>query len=103
LALPTEIREFIDQFDRGLLTDYQGEVGQIDMRRLSELARTMPIPLGRQNTWGNSLIKSQSSPIVQSSSSAQRELAHFDLRPRSPPAPSLLDFAAFGKLLFEID
>jgi hypothetical protein len=52
-ALPAEIREFVDQFDRGLLPDYQGEVGQIEMRQLSELAHAMPLHVGRLNNRGN--------------------------------------------------
>jgi hypothetical protein len=65
LALPAEIREFIYKFDRGLLPDYQGEVDEIEMRRLSELARKMPILVGRRNTWGNSHSKGQSSPSIR--------------------------------------
>lgn len=51
--LPAEIREFVDLFDHGLLPNYQDEVGQIEMRRLSELARAMPPPVGRLNSRGN--------------------------------------------------
>jgi hypothetical protein len=59
LAMPAEIREFIDQFDRGLLPDYLGEVDELEMRQLREMVRTMPISVGRRNTWRNSHGKSQ--------------------------------------------
>jgi hypothetical protein len=64
LALPAEIREFIDRFDRGLLPDYQGEVDEIEMRRLRELARSMPILVGRRDTRDKSHGKSQRSPAA---------------------------------------
>lgn len=51
LPLPSEIREFVAQFDRGLLPDYQGQVGHQEVRQLRELARDMPIP-GRQRNSG---------------------------------------------------
>ena len=53
VALPAEIREFVDQFDRGLLPDYQSEVGQIEVRQLSELAHAMPLPVGRLDNRGD--------------------------------------------------
>ncbi len=53
LPLPSELREFVDQFDRGLLPDYQGHVDPREMRQLRELARTMPIPGRQQDNWGN--------------------------------------------------
>jgi hypothetical protein len=53
LPLPSELRDFVDQFDRGLLPNYQGEVDSAEVRQLKELASGMPI-LGRQrNSWGN--------------------------------------------------
>jgi hypothetical protein len=66
LPLGAEIREFIDQFDRGLLPDYQGEVDQIEICRLSKLARRVPLLVGRRNTWGTSHGKSQPSPEATS-------------------------------------
>jgi hypothetical protein len=62
LPLRAEIREFIDQFDRGSLSDYKGEVDEIEMRQLCELARMMPILVGRRDTWDKSHRKSQPSP-----------------------------------------
>lgn len=44
LPLPSELREFVNQFDRGLLPDYQGYVDPQEVLRLRELARGMPIP-----------------------------------------------------------
>ena len=44
LPLPFELREFVDEFDRGLMPDYQGCVDPQEVRRLRELARDMPIP-----------------------------------------------------------
>jgi hypothetical protein len=52
LALPAAIRDFVIQFDLGLLPDYHGIVGPSEMRQLSELARAMPILLGQQNSLG---------------------------------------------------
>jgi hypothetical protein len=52
LPLPLEIREFVDQFDRGLLPDYQGHVDHQERRQLRELARGMPIPGRRRNMGG---------------------------------------------------
>jgi hypothetical protein len=66
LPLRAEIREFIDQFDRGLLPDYQGEVDEIEMRRLSELARSMPSLVGRRDTRDKSHGKFQRSPAATS-------------------------------------
>jgi hypothetical protein len=42
-ALPPEMCEFVDQFDRGFLPDYQGQVDCQEMRQLRELARDIPI------------------------------------------------------------
>jgi hypothetical protein len=42
-ALPREMREFVDQFDRGFLADYQGQVDCQEIRQLNELARDIPI------------------------------------------------------------
>jgi hypothetical protein len=52
LALPAAICDFVNQFDRGLLPDYEREAGQSEMRQLSELARAMPILVGQRNSLG---------------------------------------------------
>ncbi len=52
LALPLEMREFLNQFDCGLLPECQGEVGQIETRQLSELARAMPLSVGGHERFG---------------------------------------------------
>jgi hypothetical protein len=44
LPLPAELSEFLEQFDRGLLPDYQGQVDNEEARKLKELARGMAIP-----------------------------------------------------------
>jgi len=44
LPLPPELTQFLEQFDRGLLPQYQGRVDQEEQRKLKELAGGMPIP-----------------------------------------------------------
>lgn len=48
-SLPSELREFVDRFDRGLLPGHQGQVDQQEVRHLAELASNMPIPVRQQN------------------------------------------------------
>jgi hypothetical protein len=48
-SLPPELREFVDQFDRGLLPHHQGQVDQQEVRHLGELASGMPVLGGSQN------------------------------------------------------
>jgi|SRR5215472_11284242 len=55
LPLPSELREFVDQLDRGLLPDYQGQVDPQEVVRLRELARGMPIPGGQRKSVWNSI------------------------------------------------
>jgi hypothetical protein len=43
--LPSEIREVVDRFDHGFLPDHQGQVDQLEVRHLGELARAMPMPV----------------------------------------------------------
>ena len=38
LPMPAELREFVDQFDRGLLPEFQAEVDPREKQRLRELA-----------------------------------------------------------------
>ena len=45
--LPDTLREFVDEFDRGLLPRLQGQVEQQEVRHLGELASRMPIPVAR--------------------------------------------------------
>ncbi len=52
LALPLEVREFLNRFDCGLLPDYEGEVSRIETRQLSELARAMPLTVGGHERFG---------------------------------------------------
>jgi hypothetical protein len=47
-ALPSEMREFVDRFDRGFLPDYQEQVDYQEMLQLRELARNIPIFGGAQ-------------------------------------------------------
>lgn len=47
IPLPSELRQFVEQFDRSLLPRYKCEVSPQEVLRLRELARGMPIP-GRQ-------------------------------------------------------
>ncbi len=42
VPLPPEIREFLDRFDSGLLPDHQGRIDQQEVRRLRELASSLP-------------------------------------------------------------
>jgi hypothetical protein len=44
LPLPADLSKFLEQFDRGLLPAYQGEVDPKEVLRLKELALRMPIP-----------------------------------------------------------
>jgi len=48
-SLPPELREFIDQFDRGLLPGHQGQVDQQEARQLGVLASGIPLTVKRQN------------------------------------------------------
>jgi hypothetical protein len=43
--LPSELREFVDQFDRGFLPAQQSPVDQHEVRDLRELASGMPMPV----------------------------------------------------------
>jgi hypothetical protein len=52
--LPSEMRNFVEQFDRGLLPDHRGQVDQQEVRHLRELANGMPIP-GRQRNGAHSI------------------------------------------------
>ncbi len=45
LPLRPELIEFVNQFDRGLLPDFQAEPNPAEVLRLEELARTIPSPL----------------------------------------------------------
>ena len=49
LPLPPELSKFLEQFDRGLLPEYKGQVDPEEGRKLKELAGGMPIP-GRTAT-----------------------------------------------------
>ena len=66
--LQAPMQEFINQFDHGLLPNYQSEVNQGEMRRLGELARTIPIPVAWRDRRGgfrgmeSELRKNQASP-----------------------------------------
>jgi len=48
IPLPSELSEFVSQFDRGLLPDHQAQVDGDEVRHLSELARKIPFPRGRK-------------------------------------------------------
>jgi hypothetical protein len=48
IPLPSELSEFVIRFDQGLLLDYQAKVDGDEVRRLSELARKIPLPRGRK-------------------------------------------------------
>ena len=53
LALPPEMCEFLDRFDRGLLPDYEGEVSDVEELQLTELAHKVPTALGKQRSFGH--------------------------------------------------
>jgi hypothetical protein len=42
--LPSEIAEFVDQFDRGLLPDLQRQVAHQEVQHLRKIASAMPTP-----------------------------------------------------------
>lgn len=44
MPLPSELTEFVSQFDHGLLPDYQNKVERAEIRRLRELALNIPSP-----------------------------------------------------------
>ncbi len=48
-SLPSELQEFIEQFDRGLLPDHEGQVDQQEARQLRALASSIPVPVKRRN------------------------------------------------------
>jgi len=52
LALPPEVREYLNRFDCGLLPACEGEVSRIEARQLSELARAMPLIVGSHERFG---------------------------------------------------
>jgi hypothetical protein len=56
LPLPTAIREFVSQFDRGLLPEYRGAVSRGDFRKLSELVHAIPFRIGQRNSGSNPLM-----------------------------------------------
>jgi hypothetical protein len=56
LPLPIAIREFVNQFDRGLLPEFRGAVSQEDMRRLNELVHAIPFRIGQRNSGSNPLM-----------------------------------------------
>ncbi len=49
VPLPSEIREFLHRFDSGLLPDHQGRIDQQEVRRLRELASSLPTSARPQN------------------------------------------------------
>jgi hypothetical protein len=49
LPLPSELREFINRFDRGLLPAHQGPLDQSEVQHLRELASGMPMPSRPRN------------------------------------------------------
>lgn len=48
-SLPSELREFIDRFDRGLLLNHREQVDQQEVRQLRTLASSMPVPAKAAN------------------------------------------------------
>ena len=52
VPLPSEIREFLHRFDSGLLPDHQGRIDQQEVRRLRELASSLPTSVRPQNEAG---------------------------------------------------
>jgi len=64
LPLPSEIREFVDHFDHGLLPDYQSQVDVQEVHQLRDLARTMPIPGRQRISWGNMRGAAQASNLT---------------------------------------
>lgn len=48
-SLPSELREFIDRFDRGLLPGHRAQVDQQEVRQLKALASSMPVPAKAAN------------------------------------------------------
>jgi hypothetical protein len=56
LPLPIAIREFVNQFDRGLLPEFRGAVSQEDMRQLNELVHAIPFRIGQRNSGSNRLM-----------------------------------------------
>ncbi len=47
-SLPSEPREFIEQFDRGLLPGHRGQVDQHEARHLGVLASGIPVTVKRR-------------------------------------------------------
>jgi hypothetical protein len=47
--LPSELREFINRFDRGLLPGHRGHADQQEVQELGELASGMPMPITKRN------------------------------------------------------
>lgn len=78
MPLPSELSEFISQFDRGLLPDYQDKVDDAEIRRLSELA--LSIPSSRRQRKAS--LGDSGQPADQSSSQANIR----EQKPGSPPA-----------------